>query len=242
MKIFGVLFLTIFSFFSVYATQETFLRAHKCYECKDFKQAHELYAAIGNKSAATWYNMGNCCFQLGNYVDAVACWHHAQRGASGAVVEDIAYNIDIAEQKLGLEKQDQSIWTRISMHLKKRMNGFSLLMLQILFLLTWFALFFFIKKRKRGKKYRSLIIGILLMINVFFVLGLTLKYYDALQQKGVVMKQQNQIFAGPNEQYHVVGTLPIASCVKIIEQRGSWCKIKYSQDAGWVKSETLTIV
>src|ERR1700722_3305000 len=74
--------------------QEIFLRAHKLYEQKEIEQAYALYQSIENKGSAVWYNMGNCNYKLGKFLEAYACWHQAKKNATAKEFQDILYNID----------------------------------------------------------------------------------------------------------------------------------------------------
>ena len=85
-----LLFLTSFSGYS--KDEELFLHANKCYEKQECDKALELYQSMNCKGPAAWYNMGNCCYQLDNYVDAMVCWKRAQRGASYHDCLDIEHN------------------------------------------------------------------------------------------------------------------------------------------------------
>lgn len=220
--------------------QESFLQANKAYEQKEYKQAYDLYLGIEKKGVATWYNMGNCAYKLGNYLQAVAYWRCAQRGANTQELDVINSNIAVVEQKLGLEKPSNVFYSFIS-SVNKHLNNISLLFLQLAFLLSWFLLFYFIKKNNRGKKYRTLMLVLILMFNVFLIFALLVKHND-LQHKGVVMKENTSLFAGPNEQFHVLGTVPLASKVTVVELQDQWCKIKHSNSCGWILSDSIAVL
>jgi uncharacterized protein YgiM (DUF1202 family) len=220
--------------------QESFLQANKAYEQKEYQQAFDLYASMANKGVSAWYNMGNSAYKLGNYAQAMACWHCAQRGATAAEIDSINANVEVVQQKMGIEKTTNSN-SKLFNFINKTLSLFSLLFLQLLFLLSWFLLFYFIKKNNHGTKYRTLMLVLLLTFNVFFIFALILKHND-LQHKGVVMKENTSLFAGPNEQFHVLGTLPIASKVAIVESQNKWCKIKHSQGCGWILSDSIAVL
>lgn len=243
----------------IFAQQETFLQANKLYENKEYKAALDLYNSIEKKGVATWYNMGNCAFKLGDFGIARAYWQCAQRGANKNELDAILSNISVVNEKIGISETESS-WHRTLKLLLNRINYFSLLFLQLLFLFSWFLLvrqcyltvnhgsleinnrgFFFIKNVNHGKKYRTLSLIFLLVCNLIFIFALYLKYNE-IQYKGIVMKENVAIFAGPNEQFHVLNTLPIASEVTIIESQKQWCKVQHSKGCGWILSDSITVI
>lgn len=219
--------------------QETFLQANKAYEHTEFQKAHDLYNSIKNKGVATWYNMGNCAYKLGNYNQALVYWNCAKLRAQSIEVNAIDKNIDIVEDKIELKKT-QSYMDKLLAWMIHRVNSVSLLVLQLFFLISWFLLFFFIKRYNHGKNYR-LLIGILLLINIVLSLAL-LQKHSQLQLTGMIMKDKTLLFAGPHQQFHILNTLPIASKARIIEQQEQWCKIKHACGYGWILSDSIAII
>ncbi|MCX5922613.1 MAG: SH3 domain-containing protein [Candidatus Dependentiae bacterium] len=217
-------------------TQELLLRAYTCYQQKDFSQAYTLYESIEPKDLLVWYNMGNCCYKLGNVVQAVAYWHKARRHALPEERATISYNIDVAEIQLAVSGEHG-----VLAKLERKLDAAPLFWLQIMFLFCWFSCFFFIKKYNRGTKYRALFGSILIIVTLSSGLAVVIKY-KSLQQRGVVMKPNVSVFAGPDQQYHVVGVLNAACPVTLVEERESWCKIKHQRCSGWVPKEMITVV
>jgi len=220
-----------------YEAQENFLRANKHYDEKEFSDAYTLYQSMEQKDAAVLYNMGNCSYKLGNSVDALACWHRAHKKAPADLMQSISFNIAVAEEKLGVNNE-----TGLKKMLAKLLAHRSLFGLQILFLFLWFALFFFIKKYNRGTKYRMFFLIFLLSCTISSGAFLILKYHSVTQHKGIVMKSDVSIFAGPDEQYHSLATMQQAEYVLVADQRDQWYKIKYKNITGWVMKDALAVV
>src|SRR5581483_4954130 len=131
MKIKLLFVVTIFFNVACAQEQEFFLQANKAYEKNEFQEAYNLYNKIEKKGVATWYNMGNCAYKLGNYAQALACWQCSQQGAKPAEFEAINANIAVVEEKLEIEKS-QNFLQNINVFV----NYFSLLVWQILFLFS----------------------------------------------------------------------------------------------------------
>lgn len=231
MKQYIIIFLFVVG--SLYAAPDGFAQANKLYQQKDFQKAYELYQAIATKDQAVWYNMGNCSYHLGNTQDALACWRLAKQYDGADTEEDLAYNIAAVEQEIGVQERQRLVFIVI--------QAIPLLVLQLLFLCFWFLLFFFIKKCNRGKKYRSLLIAWIFLMCTIFGVSLKVKYEEQ-QFKGIVMNPNTQLFAGPNEQYHVLESIPQAQAVEIIETREQWYKVKYKNKVGWIMRNAIAVV
>jgi uncharacterized protein YgiM (DUF1202 family) len=122
------------------------------------------------------------------------------------------------------------------------LRSIGLFWLQIFFLIAWFLLLFFIKKYKHGTKYKSLWLGLSLCLTIVTGVILGLKYHSNSQRRGIIMKQAVSLFAGPDEQYHVVGALEKGAQVFVHEQRSSWCKVSHATGSGWLAHDAIVVV
>lgn len=217
------------------ASVEKFRAATALYNQKQFDQAYVLLQEINPKSEAVWYNMGNCAYKKNDYEHALSCWRCA--GSNASRLENVYYNIDVVEKKLNRTKQE-SFWNKMY----NFYYSMPLIIFQFFFLLPWFLLLLFIKKYKHGTKYRSLFFGVLLFVTMISGIALGFKYHIIKQRKGIVMKPQVSLYAGPDEQFHVLGCLEGASEVIVHEQRPSWCKISTEHGSGWVVRDSIVVV
>jgi len=216
--------------------QEKFLRANQLYDDKEYKAAYEAYQLVEPKDSVVLYNMGNCSYRLGNYLQAIAEWHQAQKDAQPSLHEMARSNIAVAEKKINAAGQPFSVAACQSL------QTVPLLWLQLMFLFIWFGFFFFLKNDNHGKKYRMFFLALLFLAIISCGILLVIQYKSLVQHKGIIMKSNVSLFAGPDEQYHVVTSLPQASCVEINEQRQEWYKIRYNNMAGWVHKDSLTVI
>lgn len=215
--------------------QETFLQANKQYEEKHFEKALGLYSSIEKKGAVIWYNMGNCHYQLGHEVDALACWKRAENGASRALLRDIEYNIDAVmyEQK---GTSQESLLNK----LMKLINHISTLLIQIIFLIVWIGFILAIRLSKHSKKYKvaSFVLSAL-MLPLATLVGF--KYVH--QQEAVAFARMDaKLFAGPNEKYHVIGDVTEKSQLRVCAKDGNWYKIAHQKQIGWMNSNDLIVL
>jgi len=217
--------------------QEIFLQANNYYDEKEFSQAVATYQKLETKDAGILYNLGNSYYMLEDYTNALVSWRQAECQAPSKMLASIEHNIAAAEEKLGITntKSYKEIFWRV-------LASLSMMWLQILFLFSWFALFLFIKKYNCGTKYIRFSLTLLLVLMVSCGTILIMKYHSLAQHKGIVMKSNVSLFAGPDEQYHVLSPVDQASCVNIIEQRNAWYKIKYKNSTGWVTKDSLMVL
>ncbi|MDR3551032.1 MAG: tetratricopeptide repeat protein [Candidatus Babeliales bacterium] len=217
--------------------QEVFLQANQLYDEKQFESACAAYESVEPKDCSILYNIGNCYYKLGDYPQAIAHWHQAEKQAQDSLLSYIRSNIAVSQDVAGISKSQRN--SAAVFHL---MGDISLIWFQLLFLFLLFALFFFIKNNNHGKKYRMFIRILLLIATVSSGIMLVIKYQSLKQRRGIVMKSNVSILAGPDEQYHVLASLSAASCVEVIQERASWCKVRNNNITGWVVKDSLTVV
>ena len=215
--------------------EETFLRANRQYQTKQYEDAFTLYNSIECKGCATWHNMGNCAFRLNKHVDALVCWRKAQRDATAREFDELQKNIDAAYETIGLAPPGSSVGRFID----NLLGRFSLFFLQLLFLFVWFLLFFvlwFTRQYKKG------VLIVLIPLNLLVGTATFMKYRSYWNPPAIVVKNSSTIFSGPDQNYHVMGTVHLADELKIVQTRGKWCKIRGNGLAGWALADTLEVV
>jgi len=213
--------------------QEAFLNANKLCNQKKYKEALNLYTSIEKKGYATWFNMGNCVFCLGNYVDAILYWNRAKKTAPFSKHEVIDYNIAVAHDRLEVP-QKTTCWDQFY----DLLNLFSLFSLQVLLLCFWlgfFVSFIWIKK------FRALILSLLLFLSIVLSVILCLKY-RARMYPAALVKSSLSMFTGPNEKYHEIAKLSVADKVVVQKTDKNWYKIKSDGVTGWVLSDGVEII
>lgn len=220
-------------------TQEVFLRANKEYKEGQFQKARELYESITPKGRAVWYNLGNSLYQLKQYPHAIAAWRRAQEGAPLEELKNIEYNINCAREQSGYRAIINPTWYRL---LRASTVLVPLVLIELIFLLAWYLLFWVVIIRRGTKGIMNMIlITVLLCIIVWFGAALYVHHQESCYAKAVV-HQQTAVYAGPHDRYHVVGELVSSDELNILEQRAGWCKIMHDQTYGWVPVCNITIV
>lgn len=233
--------LGIYIFVSMYAcaAQETdgALKAQREYTQGNWKQASALYEAIEPKNSAVWYNLGNSYYQQQRCADALACWKHAQRGASYSQLADIEKNIAC------LSKQTGACCNQNTWYARMRSVIPSPWIIQLLFLFFWYLLCALILVRRRiVVRYFSVVCGATALISGLLGILLLIQYRDCHMNSGIIVDTMVPVCAGPHTQYHVLATLNEMDEVIIHAQRPGWYKIGTQNVQGWIPARTVRII
>ena len=217
--------------------EEFFLRANKYCEQHDWSQAFTLYKSINQKGSLVWYNMGNCCYHLKNYTEALIYWKRSEQDASYIIYAQSKHNQHILARKLN--KIVPVVWIKqLYEFFVYNLLGISLLFLQILFLFCWLFLFFL--GQYWGKTFFSAAL-IMVALSGLVGTGIVVKYKQ-MNKVGIIITDSTKIFAGPSQEYHVLDVLNHIDQVTIQDVKPNWYKIKYATGAGWVMADAIQIV
>lgn len=217
--------------------QESFLHAQELYTAKEYEKALSLFQAIPDKGTVIWYNMGNCAYWLGRYTDARIYWKKAERTASYAQRLDIQHNMRALNEKIGLIAYRSKGIVEPGLTSVQSSSFFSL---QVVWLILWFLLFFYMRQWIRGRRYALIL---------FFVVGNSMcgiavvyKYIHRCRRVGIVTAEQTSLHAGPDTSYHTVGVVnsPAECIVKQIH--GDWYKVSSGVVVGWINKELCELV
>ncbi|TET06545.1 tetratricopeptide repeat protein [Candidatus Dependentiae bacterium] len=219
--------------------EEIVLRAHKLYEQQNIDQALELYGSIEKKGSATWYNMGNCYYKLGNYLDALICWRRAERDATWYELSVIHHNLDQVYKVLGIQLSNR-FKTSLYRFAQRYLSFFSLYGWQLIFLLVWVLLLFLVAQLVRNHNY--FILSVLCLITILFTGALYLKYEIDTTRYGIVIENDLIVYAGPDKEFHKLGSFARATEVTICEQQERWLKIQERGLIGWIFLEHVAII
>ena len=234
-KISVIVALFMSTFCSARDVQETFLQANSFYNNKEYKKAYDLYNTISRKGCSTWYNMGNCAFKMNKHVDSLVCWRKAQHNATARELQNIEKNINTVYQVLGRTPEHIGF----NHFVRTMLNRFSLFFWQILFLLFWFIFFIVVFLVKR---YRRLMLLLLLPLNIVFGSAVVKKYRLQRYPRAIVVAKSSIAFTGPDVNYHHVGSIDIADEVTVLQQRDGWYKVQAKRFVGWVTADTIEVI
>lgn len=211
-----------------------FKLANKSYNGGNYQDALQSYKAIKNKDGATWYNMGNAAYHMHDFPHAYLYWLRAQKYGNSLIFNAATQNIEhvlIAQGKDGY-----SLWDRFYLKLLSFSKYKSLFIWQILCVTLWsmllWALLFCDNRR-----FRTLIIGVLLMacIMLFIIVAVA---YSSLNNQAIVLEDAD-VYNGPNSSFYVLGRLPKGALISIKKADKRWYKITYNDIGGWIDRDAL---
>jgi len=233
-----LLFACIWSFLICSGSdEEIFLRANKYCKQHDWNQALALYKSINQKGSLVWYNMGNCCYHLKNYTEALIYWKRAEQSGSYIIYAQSKHNQHILARQLN--RVVPVIWIqRLYEFFVYNLLGVSLLFLQVLFLFLWF--FFFFLKRYWSETFFSAAL-VMVMLSGLIGTGIAVKYKQ-MNKIGIIITDGTKIFAGPSQEYHVLDVLNHIDQVTIQDVKPDWYKVKYATGVGWAVADAVQVV
>jgi hypothetical protein len=212
--------------------QELFLQARNFYEKREYQKAHDQYALIKNKKYIVWFNLGNCAYHACNYPQAYAYWLRAYYDAPCAVQSELDSKYALLEQLCDGKKCALSFYERIIARI-------SPLPVQVGALLFWVLLWWFIISGRWKKQQR--VVSILGM----FVLGFGILSYACYAYRVpmyAITSQAVNMYAGPNEQYHLVGHVDTMCKIRLYGQSDGWYKVGFGTSIGWVVDRDIVCV
>lgn len=219
--------------------EEFFLRGNKQYAHKNYDDAFASYEMVSKKGSAVYYNMGNCCFQKGDYAQALVYWSRAEVGATvteyGLIVRNKEYVTHLLDKESNI-----SAWQKIVALLQTLLPYVSLLLLQILFLLCWYLCLFLL--RRQHIKLKKTIVSCVSIAMVLFGSLLHVHYAKQGKHEGVVVKKDAQLLVGPDKGFQALCPLAYARNVAVKEKRDGWYKIQYADMIGWVEADMVQII
>lgn len=218
--------------------EETFLRAAYHYRMQDYEKALELYQAIQPKRSSVWYNMGNCAYHRGDYVQACLWWEKSMGGANRALLTAIQHNLKHGLPLIGKDP-DRGGLASSKQYVYTVLTKIHVGIVQVIFLLLWWLLLILIVLSK--KLHRAALIA--LIVGVIISGGMVLLHYRIHQTNRAIVRDDAVVMrTGPDEHYHSIGNLECLDQVDICQAAGDWFKVSSNKGAGWVPAQKLELI
>lgn len=220
--------------------QEIFLKANAAYIAGNINDALKQYQSIEPKGHAVLYNMGNCYYRLGDYPQAVLQWRRAQKDASLRDWATLEAYITSAYEALGTSSK-KSIIDTIHTWMSRINSIFSIMLLQILFLVCWLVLCVLLPRLIRTTGYVSLVL--LSIMTLLMGLCLFVKYRDQKYPLGLVSKNSISVYAGPGQDYALVTQATMLELVRVYQRHDGWLKVIIDKTGyGWIQEADLAMI
>ena len=233
----SIIVMILFSIHGMQAKSDVQLakQAYQAAQLHDVDEAIELYQEIEKKDAAVWYNLGILSFEQGLYPDALLYWLRAQRQADAKVFPLIWHNLSLLKQKTTEQEEGITDWFSYwSLWIGKACG---IRLLQCCVILLWLAFWF---RHKMPKAVRiaapfGLVTALLLCVPI-------ISAYRLHKERGVIIKQEVQLYNGPNASFHTIETLKAGALVRVEQHKEGWYQIAYNELRGWLIADDLALV
>jgi hypothetical protein len=192
------------------------------------------------KTPAVWYALGSESYQKGDYAKACCLWQRACAvGGNATVRKNAEHNCRCAYKKLGLEAPVLPWWRNLSASCAR----LPLFFFQLLFLLFLYGALLFIYKGRRQRITRARSAVLFTCAVVLSGLLLLNRSLSDARVLGVVVQDQQLLYAGPDSDYPERGYLTRGQTVELCSIRGEWYKIRSSaREIGWIPRAALMSV
>jgi tetratricopeptide (TPR) repeat protein len=220
--------------------QELFLQGNKEYEYHNYQKALDLYNAIENKGEAVWYNMGLCCYNMDEYVQALVYWHKAEHvSRSQELLDSIAKNKKRAQEKLQVQVP-HSYYTSMLQTIVYCTSWCALVWWQLLFVIVWCISILYARFLWRAGKWLLMIFlwGAIIGLGII----ITVHYITYARQEAIIIKPATAFTIGPDSNFASQGILALGQVVEVQRKQDDWVKIIYDSKMGWVRAEALALV
>lgn len=242
-----ILFFSIFSSYLLCQNNEDIFNQANClYKKGQFEEALTLYQKIPNKSGYVHYNLGNCAYKLKKFGYALLYWKRAEKDWNFFNRDELLDNIDLLKKEL--EKQQNKIKKKKILPffvLLKKIKSLSLswirsmplIVLQILFLILWLFLFFYLKFLYKTRK-KLLIIGLFSSIAICGII-LVIRYSFESRKYGIIINKKAELLSGPSNTFQTLIKLQEATEVTIQKESDGFFKIKVNKQSGWINKKCI---
>ncbi len=225
-------------------SQDSFDKANRLYEQGNYAEALRVYREM-EKAGSHWmlfYNMGNCCYKLQQWVPAKIYYLKARR--LNPFDPSTRKNIEIVDKRLkeAIPTPKPDFISRVAMRLEAAL---SLDVISIgLFLVVVILNGFVFILMKKGKS-RFLLYGVSFsLILAVLVAGYHIYRVEKFNRgnTAVIIKEEAQLRSGPGENNTVLFKVTPGLEVKIIDRsvNRDWYQVSASAEiAGWIEAEAV---
>lgn len=239
------LFFTLFLFqitLVIFANENDFSQAEKLYQDEKYAEALKIYQSSLNEneiSAVTFYNMGNCYFKLGDYVNALLYYEKSYKYNPSQ--EDVVMNMEITRSRITDKSEEMSsgvsgwfyqivntrgadYWTYLSIVLSVAGSVFLFLM--------YFSSSTSLKRMSLATAFVAYFFMIVFTIFSYYQIS----YYNN-EDHALISESNAEVRSEPNDKSKAVFIVPGGMKVKILSEKEDWTEISLNNNVGWIKSE-----
>jgi len=222
--------------------QETFRAANHAFREKKYEEALRLYSTIPHKGAAVYYNMGNAAYKTEHAGYALLYWRRAEKMWSMFGRHELLDNIRLVKKQLA--EADKEVPAGFVPAFKEKvfswLIAYPLIGLQLLFLILWAFLFFYMKIIGHNRQRWLTVIYFLFILLSGIMLAM--RYGIESRRYGVIIVSQADMRSGPEPTLQVLRLMREGDEVRILKDVEDYYKVKIDHAIGWIAKKDLVMV
>jgi tetratricopeptide (TPR) repeat protein len=224
---------------------DQFQRSNRLYENGDFAGALAGYQEIA-RHRPNWklfYNMGNCCYKLGRFVEAKIYYLQARK--INPLEPGVVKNIGIVNRQFAdaIPGEREDFLSRLFLRLETVLPLAALDILLLAFVFLFNACLFLLLIGRHSR-------FIIYLLSLFFLLTLICSLYHVQrveklqrQETAVVLPNEAELRSGPGANNTIIFKIHAGLEVRLIESHGEWCQVSASaQINGWLEKAKLRFI
>jgi tetratricopeptide (TPR) repeat protein len=217
----------------------TWSRAERAYRSGQYETASALFD--GTRSDPTiargpaLYNLGNCAYRLGRYVDAALYYRRALVRMPRD--PEVTFNLSLAERQMGIEAPARSLVGSVILRAQQLPPEILLLLAAAIQGMGFFGLM----RMGRGRRARVAMV-LLVLTGVLGTLGLG---YDSLfpgPPVAMVLASEITLRPEPHSSLGITLKLEAGAIVRVEEMSDRWARIIHPRGEGWTERAGLGLV
>ncbi len=245
----GALFISMIAFtvFLMASDAKSILdSATENYKIKNYAAAAAGYDSLlhlGFTNSALYFNLGNCNFKEGQYVQAILNFERANK--LNPEDEDIQYNLKMARVYV-VDKSEDDVQSLLHRWFTRLLNQQSRTgWIRWAIILLWITLlpaisFMFFQNSTIKKSLFILGACMLLGSGLFFWMARARNNFDKQHVEAVVMSSNIYVNSEPNDSGLKLFMLHGGAKVQVVDSNDGWTKIRFSAEKiGWLPSDAI---
>lgn len=214
-------------------------RAEQAYRSGQYQRASALFEGVLSNSTVargpTLYNLGNCAYRLGRFVDAV--FHYRRALLRMPRDPQVVFNLDLAERRLNTEAPNRSVRGTVISWVQW------LQPVELLFLAAALQVIGFIglTRMHRGRRAR-VAMALLALLGILGTLRLGYTRFFPEPPIAMVLASEIDLRSEPHTSLGITLKLEAGAIVRIAEMSDRWARVIHPQGGGWTGRAGLGLV
>ncbi|MCO6476937.1 MAG: tetratricopeptide repeat protein [Phaeodactylibacter sp.] len=220
--------------------------ANQAYQGKEYEEAIRKYEEIllgGYHSEALYYNLGNAYYRTGETGRAILNYQRALK--LGPQDQNTLHNLEVAQARLpeppARIQQSGVVEAWLSVQNALSTRSWSIIGLTLLWLGCGGIALWLLGRSPRQKKVGLASAAVLITFCLLpFLLAYGRSQQEFFSSKAVVMVEETQLHAAPEEDSQAVQKLYEGATVEILDAIGSWNKVRLEDTTeGWLPKDVM---